>query len=131
MNQAIRTQMVIAEQVDFHEEEKMHSITRVRNAFVVPTLPAAAVTAVYVKFFFEEDALSLEPSIQVLDQDQQLVCSETLPPLKNFRECGMIPGMDTFLSVRFPVIEEGIYTYKLFLDEEVVAECYVSVFCQN
>ncbi|WP_081476685.1 hypothetical protein [Brevibacillus laterosporus] len=131
MLDTFKIQMIIAEKVHFHEYEKMHSVEKVLNAITVPILPAAVITDVLVKVFFEEDTPPLQPSIQVLDQENRLVCHEELPPLKNFRKEGMVPGIDIRVNIRFPVVEEGVYTYRLYIDNELMTESYVSVFCEE
>ncbi|MCR8979766.1 hypothetical protein [Brevibacillus laterosporus] len=131
MLDTFKIQMIIAEKVHFSEYEKAHSIEKVLNAITVPILPAAVKTDVLVKVFLKEDTPALQSSIQVLDQEDRLLCNEELPPLKNFRKEGMVPGIDMFVNIRFPVVEEGVYTYRLYIDNELMAESYVSVFCEE
>ncbi|WP_159888751.1 hypothetical protein [Paenibacillus puerhi] len=124
-------QMLVAEKVIFNDEAKKHSISTVLNKLIVPTIPSVAIADVYMKIVIPRSKLDMivgmKASLQVVNEAGILVNDKDLPDIMNYREVDMIPGIDISTNFRFLVLETGIYTYLLYVGENVLASYTLNV----
>lgn len=125
--------LVVANEVVFNEFERYHSINHVLNQLYVPTLPAGVITDVLTKILIPLEKLGdytdIEPEIHVIDSNKELITHTFLPKIVNMRKSQNIPGIDILSNVRFPVVEEGIIEYILYVGDKILSRYFVSVYC--
>ncbi|MEC3196095.1 hypothetical protein P9Z84_25855 [Bacillus cereus] len=122
MKNNISCQIIIAENIMFDPKEKKHTAYNILNKIHVPTLPSAVITSVLFKFHFseKENLEEIQNEIRVYNSNREIVFSGQLPNLKNFRDKGMIPGIDGVIEIRFPVMESGKYEYVVYSHNEEI-----------
>ncbi|MHA4414352.1 hypothetical protein ACX163_24685 [Bacillus cereus] len=122
MKNNISCQILIAENIMFDPKEKKHTAYNILNKITVPILPASVITSVLFKFqFSEEDELEeINNKILVYNSKEEIVFSGQLPKLRNFRDKGMVPGIDGVIEIRFPVMESGKYEYVVYSDNHKI-----------
>jgi len=120
-------QIIVAKNVVFHEVLKTHSIDKVVNYLETPIFPSAVISEVFVKIFFEDILAGSSTRFQVEDSIGNVLYFTELPQLKNMRDSNMFPGLDTSLIARYAVISEGIYWYKLYIEDDLVVKYPITI----
>ncbi|MDF2652638.1 MAG: hypothetical protein K0Q73_8443 [Paenibacillus sp.] len=120
----LRGELLVADKVTFDKEKKCFTAHHILNVVTVPLFPSAIITNLLVKLYVPSADSVHELDIEVKDGADELVFYESVGEVKNVRtnlQYGMLPGIDTSVICRFPVTSQGTYTFKLYVDKQLLS----------
>lgn len=119
---SVKASLLVASAGYYSHETGNHTMERVLNSVKVSYLPCAIKTFVLIKMLLPSSGYEEEGYLDVLAPDGVVDMNSSLIQIKNYRPQTMFPGMDASIEVNFPVVQEGNYIYKLYINGQVIAE---------
>lgn len=118
----MQASLLVCDYGEYLEDEKRYKLGNVINFIEIPTTPYIVNLFVFIKLSYISPTEQYKIYVELYNENKQLVFKSGLALIYNRRNSDNIPGVDTSLFINNSIYTKGIHTFKLYVDDEIVAQ---------
>ncbi|MHC1749358.1 MAG: hypothetical protein AB9856_13890 [Cellulosilyticaceae bacterium] len=118
----MQASLLVCDYGEYLEAEKRYKLGNVINFIEIPTVPYIVNLFVFIKLSYISSTEQYKIYVELYTKNKKLVFRSDLSLIYNRRNSDSIAGVDTSLFINTSIYTKGIHTFKLYVDDEIVAQ---------